>query len=933
MNGMFRVISEALRRAPGLVLVGATLLVPGPLGAQGLTGALIGTVKDEQGGVLPGAQVSLSSPALITGEVTTTTNDRGQLRFPALPPGLYTLSIALAPRFAAYRETGIVIGAGVTLERTAVLTIAGVVEQVSVDAVGSRLEARSSGLESRFGQDYLQNVPTRRYSMFDAIRAAPGVSATSPSSGSINTVSSLGSGVNENLFLIDGTNFTCPCQGVSRAEPSVDAIYEVQVQSAGASVEYGNMQGAVFNVVTRQGGDLFQGDASYYGQPSAWTSQPVVRTIPGTGGRTSGYERERYQDFTTNLGGPIVRDRLWFFVGYQYQRDYDSQPGADPASPRTYEQNKVSGKLTWRLSPTMQLMQSYHQEFWVNPTQATAVTPFEATYRHNASVPSMTLAHFTHTVSPTTLWEARVGRYGMDWNMDPATGDRSTPNRLDRITNVSSGNVSQFGQLLLARLTAKAVLHHYRAGWLGADHQLRAGTSLERGDHRGPAVIPGGVRYVDSNGQPFQAVYREPSTEGGQFDTAALFASDTITIGDRITVNAGLRFDHNRAVSQDIPAIDANGQETGGVIGGLGTLYTENVFSPRLGLTAKLTSDGRTIVRVSYSRFHQGVLTGELSSIHPGVTPTTTMAYSAATGDYTTLVSVVDPHVNLAIDPETRTPRTDEYSIGLDRELRSRFVVAAAYIHKVGTDSIAWIDTGGEYREETLTVADGRTLPVYVLTNSPSARRFLLTNPAGYFMNYHGVVFAANRRLANGWQASGSYTYSRTIGLQPSSGGPADAAQLNTVAPANTFGRDPNNLTNATGRLPNDRPHALRLMGSMTVPRVDVVLAANLQHVSGKPWAATTQASLPQGDQRILLETRGSHRLPTQSLIDFRASRRFHIRDGASVDLMFDVLNLSNETAEEAIASDNAFAANFGVGTVFVDPRRIMVSVRLNMGR
>ncbi len=121
--------------------------------------------------------------------------------------------------------------------------------------------------------------------------------------------------------------------------------------------------------------------------------------------------------------------------------------------------------------------------------------------------------------------------------------------------------------------------------------------------------------------------------------------------------------------------------------------------------------------------------------------------------------------------------------------------------------------------------------------------------------------------------------------------------------------------------------------GFLPVPRLDVVLAANLQHVSGKPWAATTQASLPQGDQRILLETRGSQRLPTQSLVDFRVSRRFHIRDGASVDLMFDVLNLSNETAEEAIASDNAFAANFGVGTVFVDPRRIMVSVRLNMGR
>ena len=79
------------------------------------------------------------------------------------------------------------------------------------------------------------------------------MSPTSASSGTVNTVSVFGSAVNENLFLIDGTNFTCPCQGVSRAEPSVDVIKEVQVQATGASVEYGNIQGGVFNVVTKRG--------------------------------------------------------------------------------------------------------------------------------------------------------------------------------------------------------------------------------------------------------------------------------------------------------------------------------------------------------------------------------------------------------------------------------------------------------------------------------------------------------------------------------------------------------------------------------------------------------------------------------------------------------------------------------------------------------
>ena len=79
-----------------------------------------------------------------------------------------------------------------------------------------------------------------------------------------------------------------------------------------------------------------------------------------------------------------MRDRLWFFGAYQYLRDYDSQPGADPAFPRTYEQNKVFGKLTWRLTPSLQLMQSFHQENWVNPTPPTLAAPFETTLRRHA---------------------------------------------------------------------------------------------------------------------------------------------------------------------------------------------------------------------------------------------------------------------------------------------------------------------------------------------------------------------------------------------------------------------------------------------------------------------------------------------------------------------------------------------------------------------
>jgi hypothetical protein len=216
-----------------VVLAAVCSLLPRIASGQGLTGTLIGTVRDEQGGVLPGASARIESPALIGGPASVTANDSGQIRFQALPPGQYRLEIALSG-FANYREENVTIGAGATIERVLVLAIGGVAEAIDVPG-GSRIEARGSGFETRFGADYIKTIPGRRYSLFDFIKVAPGISPTSASSGTNNSVTAFGSGVNENAFLLDGTNFTCPCSGGAVAEPGSDVIQEVQVQSVGAS--------------------------------------------------------------------------------------------------------------------------------------------------------------------------------------------------------------------------------------------------------------------------------------------------------------------------------------------------------------------------------------------------------------------------------------------------------------------------------------------------------------------------------------------------------------------------------------------------------------------------------------------------------------------------------------------------------------------------
>lgn len=122
-------------------------------------------------------------------------------------------------------------------------------------------------------------------------------------------------------------------------------------------------------------------------------------------------------------------------------------------------------------------------------------------------------------------------------------------------------------------------------------------------------------------------------------------------------------------------------------------------------------------------------------------------------------------------------------------------------------------------------------------------------------------------------------------------------------------------------------------MTSVDIPRTGFVVATNLNQVTGKPWTATTQVALPQGDQRIMIESRGSRRLSSQTLLDLRVSRMFSFAGTGRLELLVDVLNVLNDTAEEGIATDNRFSPTFGQGVVFMDPRRAMIGVRLNLGR
>src|SRR6185295_10369204 len=152
--------------------------------------------------------------------------------------------------------------------------------------------------------------------------------------------------------------------------PNTDAIDEVEVLQLGASAEYGNVQGAVFNIVTRQGSNLFHGDANFYFQNDGLTGRNTTDAVDGG----LPYHRDTYRDMTVQAAGPFIRDRLWFFGSLQYTKDWESQPGTDPKLPDITNARRVFWKFNYTINKNHKLMHGYHDDYFTIPELATEFT-------------------------------------------------------------------------------------------------------------------------------------------------------------------------------------------------------------------------------------------------------------------------------------------------------------------------------------------------------------------------------------------------------------------------------------------------------------------------------------------------------------------------------------------------------------------------------
>ncbi len=201
---------------------------------------------------------------------------------------------------------------------------------------------------------------------------------------------------------------------------------------------------------------------------------------------------------------------------------------------------------------------------------------------------------------------------------------------------------------------------------------------------------------------------------------------------------------------------------------------------------------------------------------------------------------------------------------------------------------------------------------MFPLLNSPSARKFVRTNGAGFFGTYKGLITQLTRRMSNRWMASVGYTYSHSKKL----------------APTGTTGQDPNDLINLAGPLrTEDRPHVTNAQASFLIPKVDVQLATNLALASGQPYGSQVQVSLPQGRRNVFMEAPGAYRTPFQRYMMLRISKGLKL-NANRLELIGEIRNLLDEESDANVTSTVFSSPNFGVPTAWAWPRRLYLGAR-----
>ena len=837
-----------------LSLLAASISVPGAAWAQQRTGRIEGTIYDDEGNPLAGARVTVSSETQIGGPKSGTTDAQGAFRFLGLIPGVFSLKVERAGFVSAVRDS-----LRVSVNRTVTLDI--LLDRAAApppskkqvpppkgtpddpkrgqqkpdaptgpdsDRAGAIVPSRPAGetyvikaarpvvdvtratTGESLSDEYLEAVPLpgRSYQSVAGMTRAVTNRRNPSGSGAGNPSISGGAHFN-NTYLVDGMSVTDPVTHTFGTNFNFDSMADVQIMTGGIGAEYSDTLGGVINMVTKSGGNKLTLDASLYYQDDALS----IKRPDEIGSEFSNL------DFNLNVGGPIVKDKLWYYTSVQLSRNVSTvspdPKGILPDHPaRRFVGVRALGKLTWQVNPKHKLV------LWVHADPAT----IDNTLNRITVEPDAEAHQNQYGTIGVLGWEWLAGeklfvksQLGVGWNglrVFPESGNEQASAISDIGTGVAQRNYSRVLTDDRYRISLHGSATYFADDKLG-DHELKAGFRFDHLINPSDERITGNETFSTSFGQPFSRTryfldfdetsacdplapgYDPAKCRRGALSTTVRGNKAILFFEDKWRLPGYKRLRLIPGVALHLANSQNPDDET----------VTEFIASTlHLNAAWDVFGDGKTVVRAGYNQYVDlGFLSiprfiGRDLITHTCNYDEATRTYSnnCRIGGRTRTVGVPRPEFDAEgnvvnrLNPDALSPpRVHEGILGIEREWLTGFSTGfdfqyRRYLHQWEDleTNVIWNELG----DNSQGFRNGKTEFI-----------FDLETPEQAFRRYIGFSLFARKFVGN-WQLTASYTWSRYTG---------------TVAEgfATVFLDRPRQEQFFSGPLPDDRRHVLKLSG------------------------------------------------------------------------------------------------------------------------
>ena len=956
----------------GVLAFAVALAFAGNAWAQGggasSTGTIQGRVADSQGAVLPGVTVTATSPALIQPQ-TTVTSETGNYRFPAVPPGTYEVTYELAG-FNTLKRSGITITLGFTANVNVELALATLQETVTVSGASPVIDTSTTRVQQNFKMEQLQSIPNGR-DMWALLAVTPSVQMGRIDVGGNRAGTQTGYtayGMNGQVrVLIEGINTT---EGTGGAGFYFDyaSLEEAFLGTSGQSAEMPN-PGVQSQFIARSGSNTFQGEyhldwynnslqgsniPDEYTAPTAFNNSPI---------RAHSNEIQKYYDHDINAGGPLKRDKMWFFGTYREQFNAVAQPNFQFDSTFNTKLWNAVGKATYQINQKNKLI-GYYQ--WGQKEQPNRL-PFAAyTYTSPEETFSQDSGSWVYkgewngTVSDKLYLEARYGDFGYYFPL--VTNSPQNYFWHDTAAAVVVG-AHQVQQLDRDRKQYNLAATYFLDTGAGSHTIKLGGEMLGERSWEGLYSRRGGtsnIEHVYVNGVSSQVIFGLPTatcvvgalsahdclTSKAALGHMSAFLNDTWSAG-RTTLNLGVRWDryHGWNPEQDQIAATVGPASVPAQHFDEVDLYTWNLFAPRAGVVFDLAGDGKTVLKANYGLYWHNPGVGVSQNANPNI------ASKSQTHSWNDLAGCAgcisgdkrwqageesaNPTAQtlqgaIRLNPDIKAPISHEASAWVERQFTETMGVRAGFVYKTEDDLITnnyqlerplsaytqpftFVDRGVD---GVLNTSDDRTLnllgfPTSQAANFPTTQ--YVTNLDQYG-RYKTAEISMNRRYANRWSGQAGFGFTWMTNFPNNLGG------------LNGFPQNPNQPGVQDRTVWN-----FKAAGSYDAP-YGIRISPVLRHQSGANFAreivlpASPAAGVSIAGTTIYADNASDNREDNIWVFDVRAEKQLTFGSRVRLRLMFDAFNLSNSHASETITRTTG--TSFRKPSAILAPRTARVGFR-----